>query len=227
MNTTSRFLLAAMVCGLSATAVPAANLLAPSDPILGGAVQGTDFVVGVVGTAGGANNWPGAEVPQDMINGLIGGGGEKYLNFFKLNTGFIVTPAAGLSVINSMTLWVANDAPERDPASYQLYGTNAAVSGSGPFPVDGFTLLSSGALALPDTRDTATDATGFSETVAINAAAAYSAYMLVFPTVKNEATANSMQISEVQFDATIVPEPSVALLGLLGACGLIGRRRRA
>ena len=205
----------------------AANLLTPSDAIIGGAVIGSDFVAGVTGTAGGANNWPGAEPPSDMINGLIGGGGEKYLNFFKLNTGVIITPAAGLSVINSMTLWVANDAPERDPASFELYGTNAAVSGGGPFPLSGFSLISSGPLALPDDRDITTDTTGFSQEVAITGAGAFSSYLLVFPTVKNAAAANSMQISEVQFNATVVPEPSVALLGALGALGLVGRRRRA
>lgn len=224
MRTSTRLsLAAALLCG---SHVHGANLLSPTDAIIGGAVQGADFVAGVVGTAAGANNWPGAEPPSDLINGLIGGGGEKYLNFAKLNTGVLVTPAAGLSVINSMTLWVANDAPERDPASYELYGTNAAVAGAGSFPLTGFSLISAGDLALPDTRDTATDATGFDQTIAITGAGAFTSYLLVFPTVKNAATANSMQISELQFQATIVPEPSVALLGAVGALGLINRRRR-
>ena len=221
---TCLFIAAAALCG---TVVHAANLLTPTDAIIGGAITGSDFVVGTVGTVGSANNWPAAEPPSDLINGLIGGGGEKYLNFRKLNTGVIITPAAGFSVINSMTLWVANDAIERDPASYELYGTNAGVGGAGPFPLSGFSLISSGPLALPDTRDTATDTNGFNQTLAINAAGAFSSYLLVFPTVKNAGSANSMQISELQFDATVVPEPSVALLGALGALGLVGRRRRA
>jgi len=224
MNTFIRSSIVAAV--FSASSLHAANLLTPTDTIIGGAVQGGDFVVGAVGTVGGANNWPTAEPPADLINGLIGGGGEKYLNFAKLNTGVIVTPAAGLSVINSMTLWVANDAPERDPASYELYGTNAAVSGAGPFPLSGFSLISSGPLALPDSRDTTVDTTGFDQTVAITGAGAFTSYLLVFPTVKNEVTANSMQISELQFQATLIPEPSVALLGAAGALGLIARRRR-
>ena len=47
----------------------------------------------------------------------------KYLNFDQLNTGFTVTPAIGLSVVQCLTLTSANDAPERDPASYQLAGS--------------------------------------------------------------------------------------------------------
>ena len=75
----------------SALSTQAANVLAPGDPIIGGVRVGANFEVGVVGTAAGLNNWPGAEPPEDLINGVIGGGGEKYLNFAELDTGVIVT----------------------------------------------------------------------------------------------------------------------------------------
>jgi hypothetical protein len=225
MNT-PRFAILSLGFLLTAAASHAVNLVLPSDPVIGGAIQASNFVVGVVGTNGGVNNWPGAELPTDLTNGLIGGDGEKYLNFLVSNTGVIISPSAGSSIINTMTLWVANDESARDPASYELYGTNAPIAGPGPFPVAGFSLISSGALALPDTRDTVTDTTGFNQIVPINAANAFASYMLVFPTVKNPGGANSMQLSEVTFDATIVPEPSVALLGALGALGVAARRRR-
>ena len=205
----------------------AANLLVPSDPIRGGVLGGGFFTEGVVGTAASVNNWPAAEPPQDLINGLIGGGGEKYLNFAELNTGVVVSPAAGVSLgpIASMTLWVANDAPERDPLSYELYGSNTVNAGTaGPYAIGSFTLISSGPLALPDTRDITVDTAGFSQTVAINASSAFTTYMLVFPTVKNAATANSMQISEVQFDT--IPEPGSTALAIAGAGVVVLRRRR-
>lgn len=66
-----------------------------------------------------------------------------------------------------MELWVANDAPERDPASYEVWGTNSAISGTGPFSISDFTEIGSGDLALPDDRDTVNDDSGFSQTVAI------------------------------------------------------------
>ena len=164
-----------------------------------------------------------AEPPGDIINGIIGGGGEKYLNFAEVNTGVVITPVFGSSVISSMELWVANDAVERDPASYELRGTNVAIGG-GPYNLSDFALISSGALALPDPRDTVADALGNSQVVAFANSNAYTSYMLLFPTVKND-TANSMQISEVQFDG-VVPEPA-SVLFLIGAAGIgLARRKR-
>jgi hypothetical protein len=45
-----------------------------------------------------------------------------------------------------------------------------------------------------------------------------------FDTLKDAATANSMQISEVQF-YDVVPEPSLSLLAAAGLLGLLARRR--
>jgi hypothetical protein len=213
-----------------ATSAPAVNLLVPTDFILGGRSDGTNFLVGAVGTDGGNtvytdNVWPALEPPSDLINGVIGGGGEKYLNFAELNTGVIFTPAAGSSWINTITLYVANDAVGRDPSSFLLYGTNVPISGPGPFPISDFTILGGDGLNLPPDRDTAADSSGFSETIFIGSPNAYSSYMLIFPTVKDEPTVNSMQISELQIDATLVPEPGTAALAAL-ALGLAARRRR-
>jgi PEP-CTERM motif len=43
--------------------------------------------------------------------------------------------------------------------------------------------------------------------------------------VRDSAAANSMQISDIRFET--IPEPTTALLGALGALGLVTRRRRA
>ena len=200
------------------------SILAPGDAIIGGARVGGNFEVGTTGFTGGVNNWPPAEPPADIIDGLIGGGGQKYLNFAELDTGVIITPAFGSSVVQQIEFWVANDAAERDPASFELWGTNNAIAGGGPFDIAAnFTQIASGGLALPDTRDTVEDGTGFSDTVTFANSDAYTTYLLLFPTVKNAAAANSMQISEVQFDT--IPEPSTGLLALIGL-GALARRRR-
>ena len=221
-----KLLLSSLLLASTSSLSHAVAILAPGDSIIGGVRNGANFDVGVVGTAGGVNNWPGAEPPEDLINGVIGGGGEKYLNFAELDTGFIVTPAFGPSVVTSMELWVANDAPERDPASYELLGTNTAIGGGGPFAIADFTLISSGALALPDTRDGTADAFGFSEVVSFANSTAYSSYLVLFPTVKDAGAANSMQLSEIQFDGRAIPEPGSASLLALSLGALFFRRKR-
>ena len=206
-------------------------LLSPPDPIIGGALNASQFEVGVAGTIGGVNNWPAAEPPEDLINGIIGGLGEKHLNFARDNTGFIVTPLAltggNPTIVTSIDFWNANDAEARDPASFDLYGTNVAISGAGPFDLNDFTLVASSPLSLPSDRDTVADGMGFGETVTFSNNNAYTSYMLIFPTVKDAPNANSMQLSEVQFHGQVVPEPSsLALVAVTGFMFLFGRNRR-
>src|SRR5947208_5070099 len=66
-----------------------------------------------------SNNSPGSEGVANAIDNAP----TKYLNFDKVNTGFTVTPRVGLSVVQGITLTSANDAPERDPASFILSGS--------------------------------------------------------------------------------------------------------
>ena len=67
---------------------------------------------------------------------------------------------------------------------------------------------------------------GFGQTVSFDNSDAYSSYMLIFPDVKDAPAANSMQISEVQFQGEVVPEPSAFALAGLAGLGLLFRRRR-
>lgn len=191
----------------------AEDLLSPSDTVFGGQLTGGNFQVGMNGFAAGANNWPGGEAPLNALDGV----GQKYLNFAEFNTGIVVTPGIGPSVATSLKLWAANDAPERDPASYEIYGTNA-VLGNGPFPVSSFVLITSGDLALPGSRNPGGGATlndANLQVVEFNGnGTAYTSYMIIFPTVKNAGSANSMQIAEIQLDG------SVGLLGDFDGDGL-------
>src|SRR5215216_4328863 len=81
-----------------------------------------------------SNNTPGSEGVANAIDNQP----TKYLNFDRLNTGFTVTPRAGLTIVSGLTLTSANDAPERDPATYTLEGsydgTNFVVISAGPVP---------------------------------------------------------------------------------------------
>ena len=90
-------------------------IFAPGDLIRGGKEDTTTatFNIGVIGTAGGVNNWPTAEDPTHIIDGV----GAKYLNFGITYTGFLVQPSfngGNGSVASSMQLWTANDSENRD-----------------------------------------------------------------------------------------------------------------
>jgi hypothetical protein len=125
-----------------------------------------------------SNNSPGSEAVANAIDNVST---TKYLNFDRLNTGFTVTPAVGATLISGITLTSANDAPERDPASYTLEGS---LDGTSFFPI------SSGAVPAFPTRF-------YKNYIFFNNARAFRAYRLVFPTVVGPG-GNSMQIAEVE-----------------------------
>jgi hypothetical protein len=58
-------------------------------------------------------------------------------------------------------------------------------------------------------------------------AATYRHYRVTFPTLKNAAMANSMQIGEVQLIGTVIPEPTSVALFAMAAVGFgVWRRHR-
>ena len=145
-------------------------------------------------------------------------------------------------MVNGLLLSSANDSPDRDPTSYQLYGSNSALdntkfgtAGTIYDVGDNFTLISTGVLTPPSTRLTAYPPVSFTNTTP------YTNYILVFPTVSNAATANSMQIAEADLlnGATVItapgspigggvlstPEPGSGLVLLGGALGTLAFRR--
>ena len=73
-------------------------------------------------------DWPGAESPPLAIDDDVN---TKYLHFKgeTQTTGFQVTPSAGPSVITGLTFTTANDALERDPVAFALYGSNTSIDG--------------------------------------------------------------------------------------------------
>src|SRR6266581_5296017 len=109
-------LLIASICGSSVQA-QLSDITQPGDPIV----------------ASSANS-PGSEGVANAIDDQP----TKYLNFDILNTGFTVTPNVGDTIVNGLVLTSANDAPERDPASYDLSGSNDGLNyvpiSSGPVP---------------------------------------------------------------------------------------------
>jgi hypothetical protein len=152
------------------------------------------------------------------------------LNFLDLNSGFSVTPSFNSIPVTGIRFYTANDAEPRDPASYQLYGTDVGRDA----PLSDWTVIASGNLALPSGRNPGGAAVSippegnlaaFHQEVSFSNDIAYEHYRVVFPTLKDAVAANSMQIAEVELLG--VPEPSSALLaGLAAGLLALARRRR-
>lgn len=165
---------------------------------------------------------PGAEGVENAINDI----GQKYLNFLDLSSGFDVTPSFNIGPVVGVRLYTANDAPERDPASFQLFGSNVGIDGP-------YEAIASGALMLPAGRNAGGNAVAIPpagnlgaihQEILFDNSVQYDHYRLVFPTLKDAVAANSMQIAEVELLA--VPEPASIALVLFGALGVMGIVRR-
>ena len=167
------------------------------------------------------SRFPGLEGPGNLLDG---DSNTKYLNFGKQNSGFIVTPNSGASVVENFRITTANDFPERDPTSFEIYGTNDTVVSleNGQGDGESWTLIDSGSIALP------TDRFADGQIIDLDNTESYTSYRVVFPTLRDNSgmfPADSMQISGFEFNA--VPEPASAVsLAMLVMGGLVVRTSR-
>ncbi|MHC4586093.1 MAG: hypothetical protein ACYS3N_16310, partial [Planctomycetota bacterium] len=122
------------------------------------------------------HGWPGNEPPHQAIDDRTN---TKYLHFKGdiEPTGFRVTPAVGPTIVTGLTFTTANDAPERDPIEYELYGSNVSIDGP-------YTLIAEGPIvdfagADPWPRFTMTETP-----IQFQNDIAYAHYWVMFPVVR-------------------------------------------
>jgi hypothetical protein len=158
-----------------------------------------DIIKGVpndgVTTGGDDNGWPPNELPRFAIDDQIL---TKYLHF-KGNfepTGIRVTPSVGPTVVRGLSLSTANDNDNRDPIEYELSGSNVGIDGPWTLIHAGPIVDFAGGTAWP--RRTINDTP-----IRFDNDVAYEHYQLMFPTVRDPGTANSMQIAEIELLAPV------------------------
>lgn len=221
----------AVLVSMSLTAM-GQGLFSPDDDILGGQLVDGTFETGEAGFVIPGNNWPGGEAPNFAIDGV----GQKYLNFGQENTGILVTPGTAGGAPKSIQFWAANDAVERDPAAFELWGTNSKLDDFFN-DISDFTMIAGGDILLPESRndggEAALDPANAYAAAFLDNEASYASYLVLFPTVKDLDAANSMQIADVQIYSVdvasggVVPEPSSAFMALsLGLLLPLLRKRR-
>jgi hypothetical protein len=135
-------------------------------------------------------DWPGAEYPALAVDDDVN---TKYLHFKGSDqpTGITVTPAAK-QIVTGITFTTANDAPERDPIMFELYGSNDGIDGE-------YELIASGEIVDFNDPNEAWPRFTMNETpITFDNDMAYDHYQILFPMVRDAAAANSMQIAEIE-----------------------------
>jgi hypothetical protein len=144
----------------------------------GGAVATNILTVNDTVVASSANSPKDRD--ENAPNVLDGNSSTKYLNLDILNTGFTVTPKLGATVIIGISLTTANDAPDRDPASYRVEGSMDGTN---------FTVIAESLVPAAATRF-------FKRTYTFANTIPHTVYRVTFPTVVNAIQA--MQIADVE-----------------------------
>ncbi|MBN1804080.1 MAG: hypothetical protein JW837_02400 [Sedimentisphaerales bacterium] len=135
-------------------------------------------------------DWPGAEYPALAVDNNVN---TKFLHFKGETepTGIKITPAAK-QVVTGITFTTANDAPERDPIMFELYGSNDGIDGT-------YELIASGEIVDFNDPNEAWPRYTMNETpITFDNDKIYDHYQILFPMVRNAASANSMQIAEIE-----------------------------
>jgi len=174
--------------------IPPSDITVPGDKVLG-IPRGLPC-----GGNPSANYSPCGELPPLVIDNNVN---TKYLNFggnFDAGeepSGFQVTPYNGASIVTGMTFTTANDAEPRDPVAFELYGSNVSIDGP-------YELIAAGEIVDFAQADAWPRFTKNETPIEFDNLMAYSHYRVLFTAIRDPASANSMQIAEVELLGVLV-----------------------
>lgn len=135
-------------------------------------------------------------------------GATKNFNDGGANSGFIITPAVGTTIVDGFEITTGGDATHRDPATWELYGTNETIVSADNSQGDGesWTLISTGAFN-DDQVSLDRNATG--DVVALANSTEFTSYKFVFPTLRDPEQDNGFQVADIQmFGSIVTPAPT-------------------
>jgi len=185
------FVVAIVITMLLSSMVMAQGMIDVTGPL--------DTVIGVpddgVTTGGDDNGWPPNEIPPNGFDDQIL---TKFLHFRGnvQSTGLRVTPVMGSTIVNGLSFTTANDAEPRDPVTWELSGSNESIDGP-------YTLIASGSIVDFDQTTVWPRRTKNTTPITFDNDVAYTHYQIMFPTVRDAAGANSMQIAEIEILARL------------------------
>lgn len=140
-----------------------------------------------------------APTGEEVFRAIDNSNSTKYLNFNPYtapgngNSGMEITLGYGPVIITALSVTSANDAPERDPRSYTISGSNDGVT---------WTPIANGALPAFTARFQR-------QVVSFSNFTAYSRYRIVFPTITfgGGANQNILQVAEIELLETTLSSP--------------------
>jgi len=152
----------------------------------------SDFVRGVPDDG----DWPGGGHPALAIDNNVN---TKYMHFKGdfdagdplMGAGIQITPADGESIVTGLTFTTANDATECDPVVYALYGSMVSIDGPYELIACGYIDDFAREEAWPRFTKNETEIVFDNDVI-------YEHYQLQFIDIRDIASANSMQIGEIE-----------------------------
>ena len=153
-------------------------------------------------------------VNEEAFRCIDGNVNTKYLNFGRENSGFIVTPGIGRSVVSGFTMTSANDFADRDPVRWELFATNDRIRSveHSDGKAEQWIPVASGNLTLPTERLTR------SEPVTFHNPTSYTSYKFLVRSLRADAGAEAMQFSEIQFDGSEASGTELEIKSILHDC---------
>jgi hypothetical protein len=145
-------------------------------------------------------DWPAGEAPPYVIDDNIN---TKYLHFGGdlVTTGFQVTPSRN-GVVTGLSFTTANDAPERDPVHFELYGSNDGIDGP-------YTLIADGDVLDFSQPDPWPRYTRNETPISFSNTEVYTHYQVLITAVRTPGNGCCMQVAEVELLVETPPTPWV------------------